>query len=227
MNSSYNAPLLRKGTSIDTRAPRPTGPVLLHAENLACERDQRLLFECLDLTVRAGEAWRVVGPNGAGKTTLLRLLAGLNHLHEGVVKRNAAVAWLGHLSGLKAVLSPRENLGWFAGLQGADARRIDPVLAAVGLRGYEDQPCHCLSAGQQRRVALARLLLQPGGIWILDEPFAALDVDGVGLLETLFAEQLQRGGALVFSTHQDADVELRGEVRLKGSNSSCERIVHE
>ncbi len=200
-----------------------TSPLLLRATNLACERDERLLFSGLSLELRAGEAWRVGGANGAGKTTLLRTLAGLNDLYEGAVERLGRLCWVGHRAGLKVLLSARENLAWFADLNGLQGVDPDAALARVGLRGFEDQPCLELSAGQQRRAALARLLVDPAPLWVLDEPFSALDVQGVELLVELCTRKLEEGGALIFSTHQEpAGLPLHGLVTLQGGQSRCE-----
>ncbi len=200
-----------------------TTNVLLRAEDLACERDERLLFSGLSFAVGRGEAWRVEGPNGAGKTTLLRLLAGLNRLYEGRVCCAGRVAWVGHRAGLKGVLTARENLAWYVGLQGRADVDPDAALSRLGLRGFEDQPCEQLSAGQQKRVALARLLLDPAPIWVLDEPFAALDVQGVALLEQICVAHLQHGGALIFSTHQEsAGIPLSGNIAIQGTGTICE-----
>lgn len=199
-----------------------TSPLLLRATGLACERDERLLFAGLDLALRGGEAWRVGGANGAGKTTLLRTLAGLNDLYEGTVERHSRLCWVGHRAGLKVLLSARENLAWFADLNGLTGVDPDAALAQVGLRGFEDQPCLELSAGQQRRAALARLLLDPAPLWVLDEPFSALDVQGVALLVGLCVDKLAQGGALIFSTHQEPEgLPVHGLVTLQGDNSRC------
>ncbi|WP_208733637.1 cytochrome c biogenesis heme-transporting ATPase CcmA [Pseudomonas duriflava] len=187
---------------------------LLEARALTCERDQRVLFEHLDLRVEAGEMVQVAGPNGSGKTSLLRLLAGLMSPTAGEVQwRGRAVTaqrhsmarelvWIGHRAGLKELLSPEENLAWWSALHHPAARRsIGEALDAVGLRGFEDVPCYMLSAGQQRRVALARLYLAPSSLWLLDEPFTALDRDAVEQLEAHLAIHCERGGLVVFTTH--------------------------
>lgn len=190
-------------------------PAFLEALDLSCERDGRLLFEHLSLQLSAGDMLQVSGPNGSGKTSLLRLLAGLMPAAAGEIRLQGQaitqqadalarhLLWIGHAPGIKGLLTAEENLHWLCALmqRPATPKAIWAALAAVGLRGFEDVPCYTLSAGQQRRVALARLYLEPPPLWILDEPFTALDRQGVLQLEAHLAEHCQQGGLLVFTTH--------------------------
>ena len=186
----------------------------LESRALACERDGRLLFERLDLQVSAGDMLQISGPNGSGKSSLLRLLAGLMQPSEGEVRiagktlarQRAELAqnllWLGHAAGIKDLLTAEENLAWLCALhRPASLKQIRDALTAVGLRGFEDVPCHTLSAGQQRRVALARLFLNAPALWILDEPFTALDKQGVAQLERHLTQHCARGGMVILTTH--------------------------
>lgn len=186
----------------------------LQATALACERDGRMLFENLDLHLHAGDMLQISGPNGCGKTSLLRLLCGLMQPTAGQVVLDAQpvgrgpaapgskLLWIGHAPALKDGLTPLENLSWLSALhQPADADAIATALDAVGLAGFEDVPCHTLSAGQQRRVALARLYLPGPPLWLLDEPFTALDRQGIEQLEKHLAEHCEHGGMIVMTTH--------------------------
>ncbi len=177
---------------------------LLVAEGLSLERGGRQLFHDLSFTVSPGQLIQVGGANGAGKTSLLRILAGLSRYgFEGRLHREVPVLYLGHASAVKGLLTPRENLAWhLAGEGAAGQKAIESALAQVGLAGYEDVLSHTLSAGQHRRVNLARLYLSAAPLWLLDEPFTAIDRQGVAALEELLARHAGAGGAVVLTSHQ-------------------------
>jgi heme exporter protein A len=196
----------------------PMPPLLLEAENLACVRGDRRLFRDLSLRLEAGTLLRVQGANGAGKTSLLRLLAGLGLPDAGevrwcgsAVRRQRedyarALVYLGHLVGLKDELTPTENLRLDAGLAGwpgIDAPRIAQALEAWGIARQAALPLRVLSAGQRRRAALARLQLAGAPLWILDEPYTALDVAAVDQLSRRVEEHVGAGGIVVMTSHQD------------------------
>jgi len=187
------------------------GEPLLAIEGLSLERGGRQLFEGLSFEVRPGQLIQVQGANGAGKTSLMRILAGLSRYgFEGTVKRAGELLYLGHHSSVKALLSPRENLAWHvSGAEQYSDKAIEQALAEVGLYGYEDVPSHALSAGQHRRVNLARLYLSTSPVWLLDEPFTAIDAEGVASLEVLLQRHLERGGAVILSSHQMMNISYR------------------
>lgn len=187
---------------------------LLTVRQLSCERDERLLFSKLDFDLQRGDLLQLEGPNGVGKTSLMRLLAGLLPLSGGeifwqgesldTVKESfyQSMLFIGHLAGIKAELTPLENLHWFAALEGGQQEEdLEEALYRVGLRGFEDQACHQLSAGQKRRVALARLLFTRRPLWLLDEPFTALDKQGVAAMEQLLSDHAAEGGAVILTSH--------------------------
>lgn len=186
----------------------PETASLLTAQGLTLERGGRLLFEELSFSIGRGRLVQVEGANGAGKTSLLRILAGLSrHGFEGEVTARAPLLYLGHHSAVKELLTPRENLAWHIAGEGDYSRnQIEQALARVGLHGYEDVPSHNLSAGQHRRVNLARLYLSRAPLWLLDEPFTAIDKAGVKELEALLVEHVARGNAVMLTSHQALSV---------------------
>ena len=189
---------------------------VLKAEQLFCERNDRVLFRELSFSARAGEVIQIKGSNGSGKTTLLRVICGLNDNYHGTLKWfnepiednqddfYSSLIYLGHQVGVNKVLTPVENLRWSVGLrENVTSEAIYEALAEIGLRGFEDSQCFSLSAGQQQRVSLSKLLLGTAIIWILDEPFTTLDVDGVQLLEKLLGDHARKGGVALVTTHHE------------------------
>jgi len=189
---------------------------MLTATSLSCVRGERRLFAGLDLAVGPGEWLHVQGENGAGKTSLLRILASLSPPAEGEIRwqgepvkalgeeYHRALLFLGHHGAVKEDLTPFENLTLAAQLDGSLLDETDALkaLARFGLRGREDLAVRFLSAGQKRRVLLARLAVRKAALWILDEPFTALDVKAVDMLSGLIAEHVAGGGMAILTSHQ-------------------------
>lgn len=181
---------------------------LLEAREVSIHKGLRQLLKGVTLRVEPGDIWQLAGGNGIGKTSLLRSFARLASIEVyGELSRCVDVLYTGHSAALKGAMTPRQNLEYHpSGLCTPRANEIDEALAAVGLAGYENALTARLSAGQKRRVALARLFLPSGRLWLLDEPFTALDVAGVEVLEQRFKAHAQAGGAVVFTSHQSADL---------------------
>lgn len=201
----------------DTSFISNKSPLMLEAHALTCVRGERQLFSDLNLTVRSGECLHVRGENGVGKTSLLRLLTGLSKAESGKIFWNGLsiskestgyhrdLLFLGHRDALKEDLTALENLQMYAALDDIQLPE-DKALAALwrfGLRGREYLPVNCLSAGQKRRVLMARMLTRQAWLWILDEPFNALDVHAVQELQRLIAEHVEQGGLVVLTSHQE------------------------
>jgi heme exporter protein A len=174
------------------------------------------LFEDLNFSLKSGQIMQLAGPNGAGKTSLLRIIAGFAAPDEGDVfwRENSItknyddfareLLFIGHKTGVNAQLTAVENVRFWLQIQGySNEQELYPLLAKIGLVGLEDVPVRSLSAGQQRRVALLRLWLNDAKLWILDEPFTALDKAGVAFLQDRFVSHLENGGAILLTTHQD------------------------
>jgi heme exporter protein A len=193
---------------------------MLEVSELECERGARTLFRGLSFSLKAGDALRIAGPNGSGKTSLVRILAALLAPTHGQVRwkgepvarlredYSKELVYLGHAAAVKEELTAAENLAITCGLAGdpAPQHRVDEALHRFGLSD-RPLPLKRLSQGQRRRAALARLALsEQKPLWLLDEPFSALDADGVSTLTALIAEHAAGGGALVFTTHQDPGI---------------------
>ena len=192
---------------------------LLHADGVSSIRSGRVLFSQLQFAVQSGEIWQITGANGAGKSTLLRMLTGLLHPSEGRIYFNGnpiekvrddyhqQLLYIGHKAAVKPELTALENVYWQRRLNGdtnaKNQQQSDwDVLEQLGLLGLEEEFTGRLSAGQQRRVALTRLWCSQAKLWILDEPFTSLDVEGIALLQQRFIEHLNQGGTIVMTSHQ-------------------------
>lgn len=186
------------------------GHLRLTVTGLSCRRGDRLLFENLDFAVESGRALALRGPNGTGKTTLLLTLAGIMTPEAGTMTVDGApthgpplLHYLGHQNAIKPRLSVRENLQFWTSVNSGDGADVLAALDQVGLGAIAWLDAGYLSAGQGRRLALARLLVSPRPVWLLDEPLAALDADGDALVGQLIDAHLREGGILVAATHDD------------------------
>ena len=201
-------------------------PARFAAEALGCVRGGRRVFECLDFVLEAGGALLLHGPNGAGKSSLLRILAGLLQPAEGRLTWNGApvrdepeahrarLHYVGHLDALKPLLTPAETLAYLGASRG---RTAEPAraLEALGIARLADLPGRYLSAGQRRRVALARLVAAPATLWLLDEPTVTLDAEAARRLIDLMAAHRASGGMVVAATHSDLALEAAARLDLR------------
>jgi len=200
---------------------------LLETRNLSCNRNNRILFEHLDIVLEPGQMLLVEGANGSGKTSLLRILTGLRLADSGeVLWRGEAidrlagdyfeqVAYVGHHDGIKRELSCLEYLRLARAMGIPSDRDLDEVLEQVELYSYGETEVANLSAGQKRRLALARLLATDSTLWILDEPFTSLDKASMALFETLFTGHLQQQGIIVMTSHHDISLPGQSLQRLE------------
>lgn len=201
--------------NIENKTATTNNNRLLCANNLSCIREDRVLFEAFNLSISPGDILQIEGPNGAGKTSLMRILAGLSQPYEGdVIFQGESInhqrelfhqhlLYLGHLPGVKDELTAQENLEFNLALHGLDTNTAESTLTEVNLLGFEDVLASHLSAGQHRRIALSRLWQSQAKIWILDEPFTAIDKLGVAKLEQLFLQHADNGGCVILTTHQE------------------------
>jgi heme exporter protein A len=201
---------------------------MLTAQGLACVRGDRLLFKDLGFVLEAGSLLYVLGENGSGKSSLLRMLCGLLMPEQGEIlwagksiKSHAEqylpnLKYLGHLNGLKDDLTALENLQMGARIAGQDvtAAAALAALTAIGIARCANLPVRVLSQGQKRRVALAALWLSRSPLWILDEPFAALDVAATEVLAARISEHLAAGGMTILTSHQDVPIKAKSTVTL-------------
>jgi len=188
----------------------------LKGSGLSCIRDDRVLFEELAFELVSGQVLLLEGKNGSGKTSLLRILCGFREPDAGeinwcgeAVKDSqfyAQMSYVGHLDGIKKELTVLENLKMSLALSSAGRYSINEALAKVHMAGYDDALIQTLSAGQKRRLSLARLLITENVLWILDEPFTSLDKHGIALIETLMTEHCASGGMIVLTSHHDIDL---------------------
>lgn len=191
---------------------------MLKIDNLSCQKGYNLLFKHLTFEVHSGDILRISGTNGCGKTSLIKILAGINMQEEGGVFFNnhnvksesyqQDILYLGHLPTLSEELTPLENLDFLTKLNQFNNKKnqitLVEALNRIGLKGYEDEHCARLSAGQKRRVILAKLFISKAKVWLLDEPFTALDSTGVKIVETQISKHCMQGGICLFTTHQDS-----------------------
>lgn len=188
----------------------------LKAIGLSCSRDDRLLFDGLSFELSPGQVLLLEGRNGSGKTSLLRILCGFREADAGQIlwcgdsikdgRYYADMAYVGHLDGIKKELTVLENLTVSLALSQPGLYSIERALTKVKLAGYDDALVQSLSAGQKRRLSLARLLITQNHLWILDEPFTSLDKEGITLIETLMTEHCANGGMIVLTSHHDLDL---------------------
>lgn len=207
---------------------------MLEGRDLTCLRGGRIVFAALDLSVDQGSAVLVTGPNGSGKSTLLRLLAGLLPPLSGAVRWRgrpitddpeafrAETRYLGHSDAIKPQLTVTENLSFWTRLYGADGGRVAAALATFGLDALADLPARMLSAGQRRRLGLARLVAAPAPLWLLDEPTVALDRSGTAAVERALATHRAAGGIAVVSTN--APLGLPGAAELDVAAFACDDV---
>ncbi len=189
-------------------------PPLLCVQNISCHRGDRELLSKLSFDVQAGEAMQIVGSNGTGKTTLLRTLTGFLPVFSGQVlwqgqsirkirtEYQQSLCYIGHKLGVKDELTVLENLKFHYRYHQFNINLFHEAITKLGLNDFQDVLCRELSQGQRQRLALAQLMITKTLLWILDEPFAALDAAGVSLVQTIIEQQVQRGGMVIFTSHR-------------------------
>lgn len=202
---------------------------MLRADTLTCIRGDRLVFTGLSFVLERGEALRLTGPNGSGKSSLIRMLAGFLRPAEGALywdgapiaqdrdAHTARLAYIGHDDAVKPWLSVRENLAFWGAMGGQPAARVDAALTRVGLGEIAGLPARILSAGQRRRLALARLLLSDAPLWLMDEPTTALDAAATAMIEDAIAAHCANGGLAVVATHLPVSLAKTVEITLEAA----------
>ena len=190
-----------------------SGTALIAGDKLGAVRGERVLYREVSVTARAGEIILIRGANGSGKTTLLRQLAGLSLPQAGRIERSGVHHWIGHTNGLKAHETPRTHLRHWARVWGSD-RDISEIVKRLNLARPGNVPVRMLSAGQKRRTALSRICLQDRPLWLLDEPFNALDSDGQAQLTEMIEAHRANGGAVIAALHGAAPIAADQEVSL-------------
>ncbi|MDC1419075.1 cytochrome c biogenesis heme-transporting ATPase CcmA [Candidatus Thioglobus sp.] len=197
----------------------------LSVNNLSCQRGYNLLFENLSFELNSGEVLRISGQNGSGKTSLLKIIAGLNtpelgsiefdHHQSNIETYQIETLYLGHYAALSSELSCIENLEYLTNL---NTEILSPnfhdALKEVGLENYEHESAGNLSAGQKRRIALSLLFISQSKVWLLDEPFTALDSDGIKIIENQIEKHCANGGLCILTTHQDCNIKSLKEISL-------------
>ena len=197
----------------------------LKINNLSCQRGYNLLFKNLSFELNSGEVLKISGPNGSGKTSLMKILAGLNSFETGSIeydnikinseKYNLDFLYLGHLAALSPELSCLENLKYTAHLGNNNLNPdFSDALAKVGLEKFENELVGKLSAGQKKRIALSLLFITQSKVWLLDEPFSALDSQAIKIIESRIEEHCNSGGLCILTTHQDCNIENIKEISL-------------
>jgi heme exporter protein A len=197
----------------------------LKINNLSCQRGYNLLFKNLSFELNSGEVLKISGPNGSGKTSLMKILAGLNSFETGSIeydnikinseKYNLDFLYLGHLAALSPELSCLENLKYTAHLGNNNLKPdFSDALTKVGLEKFENELVGKLSAGQKKRIALSLLFITQSKVWLLDEPFSALDSQAIKIIESRIEEHCNSGGLCILTTHQECNIKNIKEISL-------------
>lgn len=206
-----------------------SSPARLVVSDLAAQRGGRLIFRGLSFAADPGDAITVTGPNGSGKSTLLRILAGLAQPKTGTVIRtpceNSAMRFAGHKDGLKGGLTVEENLAFWAAIYATPANDVKRAIDSFELSNVQNMPVDLLSAGWRRRVGLGRLALGNAPIWILDEPYTALDAENTNRIDGIFSNHLAGGGIIILATHQDPGFLASQNIVMNTYEVSAQEVV--